>query len=77
MTKRTIIETVREYDEDGNLVRETVTETKEDDDTVHFLSPVQTPQITPGAPNPWWGIFPPNGNGNGGLIRYDEITCRL
>lgn len=77
MTKRTIVETVKEYDEDGNLVRETVTETKEDDDTVYFPYPVQTPQIAPGAPSPWWGICPPNRTCDGGLIRYDEITCRL
>ena len=35
MTKRTIRETVKEYDEKGNVIRETVTETTEDDDTVY------------------------------------------
>ena len=77
MTKRTIVETIKEYDENGNLVRETVTEAKEDDDTVYFSYPVQTSQITPGFPDPWWGICPPNRTGNGGLIRYGDITCRL
>ena len=77
MTKRSIVETVKEYDENGSLVRETVTETKEDDDTVYFPYPVQTPQITPGLPDPWWGIRLPNRAGDGGLIRYDNITCRL
>lgn len=33
MIKRTIIETVEEYDENGKLTRKTTTETKEDDDT--------------------------------------------
>ena len=32
MIKRTIKETVKEYDVSGNLIRETVTETEEDDD---------------------------------------------
>ena len=36
MIKRTIKETVREYDVDGKVVRETVTETTEDDDTMYF-----------------------------------------
>lgn len=36
MIKRTIKETVREYDADGKVVRETVTETTEDDDTMYF-----------------------------------------
>lgn len=38
MIKRTIKETVREYDEIGKLVRETITETQEDDDTVYTVS---------------------------------------
>lgn len=33
MIKRTIKETVTEYDKDGKVIRETVTETTEDDDT--------------------------------------------
>ena len=41
MTKRTIRETVKEYDEKGNVIRETVTETTEDDDT---------------TPTPWWNV---------------------
>lgn len=36
MVKRTIKETVREYDVDGRLLKETITETSEDDDTVYF-----------------------------------------
>ena len=33
MVERTIKETVTEYDKDGNIVKQTVTETTEDDDT--------------------------------------------
>ena len=33
MIKRTIKETVIEYDKDGKVVKETITETTEDDDT--------------------------------------------
>lgn len=36
MIKRKIKETTREYDETGKLVRETVTETEEDDDTTYW-----------------------------------------
>ena len=46
MTKREITETIREYDESGRLVRETVTTTSETDDTVY------TPT------NPWWSTQP-------------------
>lgn len=38
MIKRTIKETVREYDEVGKLVRETIIETHEDDDTAYTVS---------------------------------------
>ena len=53
MTKRTIVETTREYDENGNLTRETVTETKEDDDTAFFPYPVQAP-----FPSQFWPYEP-------------------
>ena len=43
MTKRTIRETVKEYDEKGNVIRETVTETTEDDDTVYYPYYAPTP----------------------------------
>ncbi|MBP1737519.1 MAG: hypothetical protein H6Q60_1400 [Oscillospiraceae bacterium] len=39
MIKRKIIETIREYDENGKLTRETVTETTEDDNSLYC--PVQ------------------------------------
>lgn len=45
MIKRTIKETVREYDTDGRLLKETVTETSENDDTVYY--PSYTPNTNP------------------------------
>lgn len=39
MIKRTIKETVNEYDKDGRLVRQTITETSEDDDTQYYPYP--------------------------------------
>lgn len=51
MIKRTIKETVSEYDSDGKLVRQTVTETTEDDDTMYYPTytpyPYATPSVTP------------------------------
>lgn len=57
MIKRSIKETIREYDKDGKLIRETVTETVENDDTVYYPAYYpQNPSYTnePSAPNPWW-----------------------
>lgn len=45
MVKRAIKETVREYDIDGHLLKETVTETSEDDDTIYY--PSYVPNIAP------------------------------
>lgn len=54
MVKRTIKETVTEYDKDGNIVRQTVTEITEDDDTRYWpYNP--SPLTNPCTPNPWWG----------------------
>lgn len=36
MVKRIMKETVSEYDSDGKLVRQIVTETTEDDDTMYY-----------------------------------------
>lgn len=47
MVKRTTKETVREYDADGRLLKETVTETSEDDDTAYFPSYPYAPNILP------------------------------
>lgn len=49
MTKRTIKETIREYDEAGKLVKETIIETQEDDDTNYTTSSYTYP-ATPPAP---------------------------
>lgn len=48
MTKRTIKETVREYNEKGDLIKETITETVEDDDTQYVpYYPTTAPQYVP------------------------------
>lgn len=55
MTKRTIKETIREYDASGKLVRETITETHEEEETADRLthrydwttSPVYYGDLTP------------------------------
>lgn len=49
MIKRTIKETVREYDEIGKIMREIITETQEDDDTVYNTSYYTYPQNPPVA----------------------------
>lgn len=60
MVKRTIKETIREYDEDGRLMRETVTETEEDDNSVYFPYAQNPYFIFPPAekPSPWWSTEP-------------------
>lgn len=46
MVKRTIKETVNEYDSDGKLIKQTITETTEDDDTIYYPSyPIQYPTV--------------------------------
>lgn len=63
MTKRIIRETVREFDTGGNLVRETVTETTEDDDSIYY---------------PYCPIYPqphcPNNTPEKMEFTYDTIT---
>lgn len=57
MIKRTTKETIREYDKDGKLIKETITETVEDDDAVYYPQyPIYPNQ--PSAPNPWWSTEP-------------------
>lgn len=56
MTKRTIRETVKEYDEKGNVIRETVTETTEDDDTVYYPYYAPTSYTPINTPTPWWNV---------------------
>lgn len=53
MIKRTIKETIREYDENYKLTRESITETAEDD-TNYYGTPY-IPITTPNTkPNPFW-----------------------
>jgi hypothetical protein len=54
MIKRTVKETIREYDDNYKLLKETITETVEDDDTVY--TPTFAPYLyTPAqAPKPWY-----------------------
>lgn len=48
MIKRKTVETTKEYDTEGRLIKETVVETTEDDDSVYY------PFITnPCVPTPW------------------------
>ena len=49
MTKRTIREAVKEYDEKGN-------ETTEDDDTVYYPYYAPTPYTPINTPTPWWNV---------------------
>ncbi len=55
MIKRTVKETVTEYDKDGNIVKQTVTETVEDDDTQYLPYNAAPLTTVPCAPSPWWG----------------------
>ncbi len=52
MIKRTIKETISEYDKDGRLIRQTVTETSENDDTQYF--PYTLPPYTAQGTYPRW-----------------------
>ena len=57
MTKRNVTEIVEEYDESGNLIRKTTTETHEEEDP----SPSYYPSY-PTLPSAWWGLYPPAGS---------------
>ena len=43
MVKRTITETIEEYNSDGNLIRKTITETYEEEDNTKLTYPSYTP----------------------------------
>ena len=49
MIKRKTVETTKEYDADGRLIKETVVETTEDDDSVYYPY-----TVNPCTPAPWW-----------------------
>ena len=60
MTKRTITETIEEYDTNGNLIRKVTTKTEEDENisqnpltptTYPWIYPWTTPWISPWATN--------------------------
>ena len=53
MVKRTIRETVKEYDESGKLVRETTTETVEEDESTYIKSPIPGLPDTSSTPYPY------------------------
>lgn len=58
MIKRTIKETIREFDPSGRLIRETVTETAEDDDTMYFPPFTPAPYNPVTTQSPWWSPEP-------------------
>lgn len=47
MIKRTITETICEYDQEGKLIKKTVTETHEEEDNTSIT-------YSPTTPNQWW-----------------------
>lgn len=55
MIKRKTIETIKEYDENGKLTRETITETTEDDNNTYYPYQPYTP-FTPATPATPWEI---------------------
>jgi hypothetical protein len=60
MVKRKIIETVKEYDEAGKLIKETVTETTEDDSTeyIPYFPTYPAYPVIPDTGRPWWTYGP-------------------
>jgi hypothetical protein len=59
MTKRKIVETVKEYDAEGRLLKETITETIENDDTQYVPYYVYTPSV----PSPSYPVVYGGGDG--------------
>ena len=51
MVKRTIKETITEYNDKGGIIRQTITETTEDDDTVYtpYYPTTTGPYVAPGT----------------------------
>ena len=54
MVKRKIKETVLEYDEGGKIIKETITETTEDDDTMYLPSFNPYPYYPVYSPDKFW-----------------------
>ena len=65
MIKRTIKETIYEYDNEGKMIRKTVTETKEEDNNPNLFRYTTTPYIVP-----------EHLNTNDSIINSPIITCR-
>lgn len=65
MIKRTIKETIYEYDNEGKMIRKTVTETKEEDNNPNLFKYTTTPCIIPEYLNP-----------NDSITNSPIITCR-
>ena len=65
MIKRTIKETIDEYDNEGKMIRKTVTETKEEDNNPNLFQYTTTPCIVP-----------EHLNTNDSIINSPIITCR-
>lgn len=63
MIKRTIKETIYEYDNEGKMIRKTVTETKEEDNNPNLFQYTTTPCIVPE-------------HLNDSIINSPIITCR-
>ena len=55
MVKRTVTETIYEYDKQGNLVKKTVTETHEEEDNTTLTYPSYPTNPCPNTtPGDWW-----------------------
>lgn len=55
MVKRTVTETIYEYDKQGNIIRKTVTETHEEEDNSILTYPSNPLNPCPSSmPNDWW-----------------------
>lgn len=65
MIKRTIKETIYEYDNEGKMIRKTVTETKEEDNNPNLFKYTTTPCIVP-----------EHLNRDDSIINSPIITCR-
>lgn len=61
MIKRKVIEIVEEYNETGELIRKTTTETTEDDDAKVQWYPYTIPNYIYNDSALRWGTYPPNG----------------
>lgn len=55
MVKRTVTETIYEYDKQGNIIKKTVTETHEEEDNTMLTYPSNPLNPCPNtAPGDWW-----------------------